>query len=236
MTVPQRQPYSGELVFTAFSGSHQDAIRKGLRVRGEIWEVPYLTIDPQDIGRTYGNLIRVNGQSGKGGIAYLLEQGCGIHLPKDMVREFSSVVAPSIDAFGREVTSADLKAMMWKEYVERVSPYNLHTFHCIDEINGCRFQAVIGVGQSGDTETRFDLSGQGNGPIDAFIRSLHEKGVIDVHILDQAEHSLGEGAEASAIAYVKLQFPDGIMRWGAGVDSSIPLASIRAVISALNRE
>jgi len=231
MVVPQRQPYSGDLVFTAFSGSHQDAIRKGLRVKGEVWEVPYLIIDPQDIGRRYDEVIRINGQSGKGGMAYLLERECGIHLPKDMLREFGGVAGKAIDVLSREATSDDLREMLWKEYIEKLSPYKLETFHSIDDINGCRFTAVITIGNS-----KFELSGEGNGPIDAFVRSLHEKGIIDVHVLDQAEHALGEGAEARAIGYVQLQFTDGTIRWGAGVDTSIPLASIRAVLSAINRE
>ncbi len=231
MVISQRQPYSGELVFTAFSGSHQDAIRKGLRVKGGIWEVPYLTIDPQDIGRKYDEVIRLNGQSGKGGMAYLLEHECGIHLPKDMLRELGGLAGKAIDALGREVTSVDLKEMLWREYVERLSPYRLDAFHSIDDVDGCRFTATVATADS-----RFELSGSGNGPIDAFVRSLREKGIIDVHIQDQAEHALDKGAEAQAIAYVQLQFPNGAIRWGAGVDTSIPLASIRAVLSAINRE
>jgi 2-isopropylmalate synthase len=231
MIVPERQPYSGELVFTAFSGSHQDAIRKGLRMRGDVWQVPYLIIDPQDISRRYDEVIRINGQSGKGGMAYLLERECGIHLPKDMIREFGSVAGKTIDALGREVTSVDLQEMLWKEYVGKLSPYKLETFHSIDDVRGCQFTAVITLGDS-----KFELSGEGNGPIDAFVRSLHKKGIRDVQVLDQAEHALGAGAEAKAIGYVQLQFPSGAIRWGAGVDTSIPLASIRAVLSAINRE
>lgn len=231
MTIPQRQPYSGEWVFTAFSGSHQDAIRKGLRAKSDVWQVPYLIIDPQDIGRRYDEVIRINGQSGKGGMAYLLEHECGIYLPKDMIREFGSVAGKAIDALGHEVTSADLKEMLWEEYVERTSPYKLEAFHSIDDVEGCRCQATVGFG-----DVKFELSGNGNGPIDAFVRSLHDKGVIDVHILNQAEHSLAEGAEAKAIGYVQIQFSDRVIRWGVGVDTSIPLASIRAVLSAINRE
>lgn len=230
MVVPERHPYSGELVFTAFSGSRQDAIRKGLRVRGEVWEVPYLIIDPQDIGRQYEEVIRVNGQSGKGGIAYLLESGYGIHLPADMVREFGSVAGKAIDALGREVTSADLQEMLWSEYIEHTQSYTLNTFHFEDDIEGCFFTAVIVRGNS-----KFELSGEGNGPIDAFVRSLSEKEVVDVHVLDQVQHALGEGAEAKAIGYVQLKFPDGTIRWGAGIDTSIPLASIRAILSAISR-
>lgn len=235
MTVPERHPYSGDLVYTAFSGSHQDAIGKGLReqekVEGTWWDVPYLIIDPRDIGRRYEEVIRVNGQSGKGGIAYLLEYECGIHLPQDMLREFGSSAGKEVDALGREVTSTDLQEMLWREYIAKTSPYKLVTFHVVDDACGCHCQATIEYG-----DTAFELSGSGNGPIDAFVRSLQEKGVASVYVLDQAEHSLGQGAEARAIGYVQLQFPDGVIRWGAGVDTSIPLSSIRAVLSAINRK
>ena len=236
MTVSSRQPYSGALVYTAFSGSHQDAIRKGLQAQMVengcgVWDVPYLVIDPRDVGRKYEEVIRVNGQSGKGGIAYLLEQGCSVHLPKDMLREFGQIASKSIDALGREVTSAELKEMVWKEYIERTGPNQLEHFHSTDGEGGCSCQARITL----DGED-LELSGKGNGPIDAFICSLRTSCEIDVTVLDQAEHALGEGSEASAVAYVQLRFPDGNVRWGAGVDTSIQLASIRAVVSALNRK
>jgi 2-isopropylmalate synthase len=229
MTVPQRQPYSGELVFTAFSGSHQDAIRKGLRIKSFVWDVPYLIIDPKDIGRKYDEVIRINGQSGKGGIAYLLENGCGINLPKDMIREFGSVAGKKIDALGREVSPNGIRQMFWEEYVDKVGPYRLKSLHSADDVV-CHITAVIvfdGV--------EIELSGNGNGPIHAFINSLNQKTQINVSILDQAEHALGQGAEASAVSYVQIKFPDGIVRWGAGVNTSIPHASIYAVISAINR-
>src|SRR6185436_3699809 len=132
MTVPARQPYAGELVFTAFSGSHQDAIRKGLAEWGrngrKAWDVPYLTIDPNDIGREYHEVIRVNSQSGKGGVAYLLESEFGIVLPKEMQREFGPIANDEVDRLGREVSGAELKAMFWREYVERTSPWQLKSF------------------------------------------------------------------------------------------------------------
>ncbi|MDB6118683.1 MAG: leuA 2, partial [Verrucomicrobiaceae bacterium] len=132
MTVPPRQPYAGELVFTAFSGSHQDAIKKGLtgyEKHQTFWDVPYLTIDPKDIGREYREVIRVNSQSGKGGVAYLLESEFGIELPKDMQREFGPIANDLVDALGREVTAAELKGMFWKEYIDRDQPFSLHHFH-----------------------------------------------------------------------------------------------------------
>lgn len=238
MTVPQRQPYSGELVFTAFSGSHQDAIRKGLHARDEkmkgeesvMWDVPYLSIDPKDIGRKYDEVIRINGQSGKGGVAYILEQECNIFLPKDMVREFGVIAGKAIDTLGREVTSVDLKAMLWKEYVERTGKYSLEKFHFTNDANGCNCKAVIKV-----DESSVDISGNGNGPIDAFVNALRSASVVDVSVMNQFEHALSEGSEANAIAYVQIQLPDGEIHFGAGVDTNSLLASVRAVISALNR-
>jgi 2-isopropylmalate synthase len=134
MTVPPRQPYSGELVFTAFSGSHQDAIKKGLKLvtssTTTIWDVPYLTIDPNDIGREYREVIRVNSQSGKGGVAYLLESEFGIELPKDMQREFGPIANDIVDKLGREVSGAELKDMFWKEYIQRETPYCSASLPC----------------------------------------------------------------------------------------------------------
>ncbi|MEI6042488.1 MAG: 2-isopropylmalate synthase [bacterium] len=235
MTVPQRHPYSGELVFTAFSGSHQDAIRKGLNARESensiVWDVPYLGIDPKDIGRRYDEVIRVNGQSGKGGVAYLLENECNIHLPKDMVREFGVVAGKEIDALCQEVTADDLRKMLWKEYIEKKSPHKLLNFYFVDDVKGCSCTALI----ESDNNERIDLSGTGNGPIDAFVNSLRTKGIADISVINQFEHALSEGAEAEAIAYVQVRFADGSIKWGAGVDNSTPLASVRAVISALNR-
>src|SRR5204863_9540715 len=148
MTVPARQPYAGELVFTAFSGSHQDAIKKGLaewtKHGRQLWDVPYLTIDPADIGREYREVIRVNSQSGKGGVAYLLENEFGIELPKEMQREFGPIANAEVDRLGREVSGAELKAMFWKEYVDRVGPWELRSF-TTESHNGtvrCRAQLL----------------------------------------------------------------------------------------------
>ena len=234
MKVPSRQPYSGELVFTAFSGSHQDAIRKGFKAREQnpngIWDIPYLTTDPADVGRTYEEIIRVNGQSGKGGIAYLLQQGYSVYLPKDMEREFGAVAGKQIDALGREVKGEDLMKMFNTEYIERVFPFELKHFQANgdDGVYICNSRVDIG-------NTSRVLTGTGNGPIDAFIHSLRAKNVADVHVLAQFEHALGTGEDAQAIAYIKLRFDDNQVLWGAGVDTSIELASIRAVVSALNR-
>jgi 2-isopropylmalate synthase len=233
MTVHERHPYSGELVFTAFSGSHQDAIRKGLAERNSgvvRWDVPYLLIDPKDIGREYEAVIRVNGQSGKAGIAHLLERDFELHLPKDLERDFGAIAGPKIDALGSEVSSEQIRAMFWKEYVDRNEPYRMARFRDVEISGSCDCQAELYL----ESES-IRLSGNGNGPIDAFIRALQNKG-IDVHVLGQSEHSLNSGEDSSAIAYISLKFSDSEIRWGVGVDTSIKLANIRAIISALNRK
>jgi 2-isopropylmalate synthase len=240
MTVPARHPYAGELVFTAFSGSHQDAIKKGLaewekkhRTSGEVahWDVPYLTIDPTDIGREYREVIRVNSQSGKGGVAYLLESEFGIVLPKDMQREFGPIANNAVDKLGREVSGTELKAMFWQEYVERDLPWKLGAFETSSK-NG-----VVNCNASLFYETeraQRSLTGNGNGPLAALV---HGFGIMGVHfeIANYSEHALSSGEEAAAISYIQIKTADGKSQWGAGVDTNIELASVRAVLSALNR-
>ncbi len=243
MSVHLRQPYSGELVFTAFSGTHQDAISKGLKERAGIegtgaevaWDVPYLPIDPGDIGRTYNGVIRVNGQSGKGGTSYLLEQKCGIYLPKDLLREFQTMVGARTDSLGGEVVAEELREMLFGEYV-RIEPYIFSDFESHTNASGCSCSCRISVGH-----ILTDTCGEGNGPVDAFVRALSVVGG-NMHILHFSEHALGAGAdvgaEASAIAYVQIRFAtnDGdVVRWGVGVDTSVQMAPIIAVMSALNR-
>ncbi len=234
MTVAPRHPYSGELVFTAFSGSHQDAIKKGLagyeKERG-IWDVPYLTIDPKDLGREYREVIRVNSQSGKGGIAYMLESEFEIELPKDMQREFGPLANDLVDGLGREVTAVELKEMFWKEYIERTTPWALHHFHAdgVDGMFTCRCSLVTGGEERG-------ITGKGNGPIAAFVDALiQDGGVPAFEVTNFREQSLSAGTEASALAYVQIKRGDGKTVWGAGVDTNIELASIKAVVSAVNR-
>ncbi len=234
MTVPERQPYGGELVFTAFSGSHQDAINKGLaeRERGgpAHWDVPYLTIDPTDIGREYREVIRVNSQSGKGGVAFLLETEFGILLPKEMQREFGPIANDIVDQLGREVNGAELKTMLWREYIERLQPWQLQGFET-ESKNGivkCRAK-LLRDGQP------VEFSGEGNGPLAALVHGFSTAGVPRFEITNYSEHALSAGEEASAIAYIQIKPGGGKSRWGAGVDTNIELASIRAVLSALNR-
>lgn len=235
MEVPPRHPYAGELVFTAFSGSHQDAIKKGLaewnRNAGrQFWDVPYLTIDPTDIGREYREVIRVNSQSGKGGVAYLLESEFGIELPKEMQREFGPIANDEVDRLGREVTGSELKAMFWREYIERRTPWQLERFQTESHNGSVRCRARLSrEGQA------VEIAGEGNGPLAALVHGFSQLGLPRFEIANYSEHALGAGEEAAAIAYIQLRHADGRHRWGAGVDTNIELASVRAVLSALNR-
>jgi len=234
MTVPARQPYAGELVFTAFSGSHQDAIKKGLgewkREPRAHWDVPYLTIDPNDIGREYHEVIRVNSQSGKGGVAYLLASEFGIELPKDMQREFGPIANDEVDHLGREVSGTELKTMFWKEYVERATPWKLQGFETEGKDGMVKCKARLS--QDGKP---VEFEGEGNGPLAALVHGFSKAGVPRFEIASYSEHALSAGEEASAIAYIQIKHADGKHRWGAGVDTNIELASVRAVVSALNR-
>jgi 2-isopropylmalate synthase len=235
MEVPPRHPYGGELVFTAFSGSHQDAIRKGLAEWGNSeggrhWDVPYLTIDPRDIGREYREVIRVNSQSGKGGVAYLLEAEFGIEVPKEMQREFGPIANEEVDRLGREVSATELKAMFWKEYIDRNQPWQLQGFKTEGTDGKVRCRATL----LRDGE-KLELSGEGNGPLAALVHGFSTSGVPRFEIANYSEHALGAGEEASAIAYIQVKHGDGRTRWGAGVDTNIELASVKAVLSALNR-
>src|SRR2546422_447595 len=212
MSVPPRQPYAGELVFTAFSGSHQDAIKKGLAEwegKGrEHWDVPYLTIDPADIGREYREVIRVNSQSGKGGVAYLLESEFGIVLPKDMQREFGPIANDSVDNLGREVSGRELKAMFWREYIERTSPWQLQSFETESRNGTVRCRArLLRDGQA------VEFAGEGNGPLAALVHGFGNIGVPRFEIEDYNEHALSAGEEAAAIAYIQIKLTSGPTRW-----------------------
>jgi 2-isopropylmalate synthase len=242
MTVPPRQPYAGELVFTAFSGSHQDAIKKGLAewAKGgqKNWDVPYLTIDPTDIGREYREVIRVNSQSGKGGVAYLLENEFGIVLPKDMQREFGPIANEIVDKLGREVSGAELKAMFWKEYVERISPFSIGTLRTNSENGKVNCQGTLFYGVF-PKQSNLSIDGHGNGPLEAFVNGFslywHQGTIPRFEITNYSEHALSSGEAAAAISYIQIKTADGKSRWGAGVDTNIELASVKAVLSALNR-
>lgn len=228
LPVHPRHPYAGDLVHTAFSGSHQDAIRKGFAQReaGSIWEVPYLPIDPADIGRDYEAVIRVNSQSGKGGVTYLLEQEYGIQLPRRMQIEFSQVIKTETDRSGLEVSAAKIFALLDNEYLQALTPFAFQQ-HRLQEDNGiCTLTAeVLHDG------TLHSWSGCGNGPLEALAASMP----LDVEIMDYNEHAIGSGSNAKAAAYIELRLPGQRPVFGVGIDSNITTASIRAYFSALNR-
>jgi 2-isopropylmalate synthase len=232
--VHPRHPYAGTLVFTAFSGSHQDAIKKGLAALqasgANFWEVPYLPIDPADLGRTYEAVIRINSQSGKGGIAYILERDFGLSLPRPMQIEFSKVVQKITDATGKELAPATIKQAFDEEYLSEAGPYKLVSYQFDHTGTAGRIQATIRVG---DKDQK--IEGQGNGPIDGFITGLKAIG-ITVQLLDFHEHAIGRGAGAKAAAYVQIKGEKGQDPCGVGIDEDIVTASLRAVLSALNRQ
>ena len=228
LPVHPRHPYVGDLVHTAFSGSHQDAIRKGFSQQDPdgVWEVPYLPIDPADIGRSYEAVIRVNSQSGKGGITYLLEQEYGISLPRRMQIEFSQVVQGETDRLGLELTAAQIHGLLEKEYVQATSPYALIR-HRLQEENGT--SAVdVEVLNKGDT---LHWRGLGKGPLEALVAGLPVK----VEIMDYHEHAIGSGSNAKAAAYVEIRLDNGRPLHGIGIDENLTTASFRALFSALNR-
>jgi 2-isopropylmalate synthase len=235
LPVHPRHPYAGELVFTAFSGSHQDAIKKGLAANAgnEVWEVPYLPIDPADVGRTYEAVIRVNSQSGKGGIAYLLEKDHGLRLPRRLQIEFSQRVQAIADATGKELTSTDLWTAFAEEYLAPPEPFRFieQRGTPAGHASGTR-KLTATIREQGRERL---ISGQGNGPIDAFTDALNRHCGLVVRVLDYHEHAIGAGANANAVSYVEIRMGDGVSLFGVGIDSDIVTASLKAVVGAVNR-
>jgi 2-isopropylmalate synthase len=233
LPVHMRHPYVGELVYTAFSGSHQDAIKKGMLAIGDtydVWEVPYLPIDPKHTGRTYEAIIRVNSQSGKGGVAYLLSTEHGLDLPRAMQVEFSKQVQELTEQTGTEISPAEI----WDVFTTTYQPENatiqlLSSEVTADQHNTRIFAQLIVAGQ------HVTVKGEGNGPIDALMSGLRNEMDVDFKVRDYHEHALTAGSEASAVAYVEAEGPDGNTWWGVGMSSSILDASLEAVISAANR-
>jgi 2-isopropylmalate synthase len=228
LPVHPRHPYVGDLVHTAFSGSHQDAIRKGFaqQQEGALWEVPYLPIDPADIGRSYEAVIRVNSQSGKGGITYLLEQEYGISLPRRMQIEFSQVVQGETDRLGLEMSAEQIFKLLQKEYLQANLPYALVS-HRLTEENG-NSQVFVEISSEGET---LHWKGKGNGALEALVSCLP----ISVEIMDYNEHAISSGTNAKAAAYIELRVAGERPVHGVGIDENITTASFKALFSALNR-
>jgi 2-isopropylmalate synthase len=243
LPVHPRHPYAGDLVYTAFSGSHQDAIKKGLedldriaseqdKPVGEVpWEAPYLPIDPKDVGRTYEAVIRVNSQSGKGGVAYVLKAEHNLDLPRRAQIEFSRVIQEHTDTEGGEVTPEQIWAIYRREYLERETPLKLNSVHTESAVGS---QDILSVNVYVDGDQR-QLEGTGNGPIAAFVNAINGlEADYDVRVLDYHEHALSAGGDAVAAAYVECAVGDEVL-WGCGIDANIVTASLKAVLSAINR-
>ncbi|SMH58446.1 2-isopropylmalate synthase [Azospirillum lipoferum] len=237
LPVHPRHPYAGELVFTAFSGSHQDAINKGLKALSKSntgkWEVPYLPIDPQDLGRSYEAVIRINSQSGKGGIAYVLEKDYGLQIPRRLQIEFSKIVQRVADETGKELSPTNIHAAFKAEYLDADKPLALieHSTEPRGPNSGPRVLNVV-VERDGRVST---IKGSGKGPIDAFVDALRQGCGLDLHVLDYREHAIGEGEDAQACAYVEVKTGDDRTLFGVGIDADIVTASLRALVSAANR-
>ena len=239
MKVHPRHPYAGELVFTAFSGSHQDAINKGVNYmaqhNSEYWEVPYLAIDPADLGRQYEPIIRINSQSGKGGAAFVMRQNFGYVLPKAMHPEFGTMVKAACDEAGREISAQEVFDIFKREYLDIHRPYNLLTYKIFEE-DGGEGQVVVDF----EGQLRFDhhtqpISGKGNGPIDAFFNALRTVGLTHYEFVSYSEHAVSGGADSKAVSYIQLRHGDEVL-FGVGMDSNISIASIKGIICAINRQ
>jgi 2-isopropylmalate synthase len=232
LDVPPRHPYAGELVFTAFSGSHQDAIKKSWAAQkpGAPWDVLYIPIDPADVGRSYKAIIRINSQSGKGGVAYVLEHEFGFQLPKLMHKEIGKIINNVADTEGTELTPKTIHDIFRREYLDRTAPVALQHFKTTERDSTVKCESALTIdGQP------HKLAGSGNGPIDAFVRALGSTPLPKFDVLSYSEHSLGQGAKAQAVSYIQIKTERGHTFFGAGIDTNIELASIKAIVSALNR-
>ncbi|MHB8477316.1 MAG: 2-isopropylmalate synthase [Steroidobacteraceae bacterium] len=231
LPIHPRHPYVGDLVFTAFSGSHQDAIKKGFAARGEtdIWDIPYLPIDPADLGRSYDSIIRVNSQSGKGGVAYLLERDYQLLMPRRLQIEFSQVVQARADITGKELTSQELWALFESEYLTRRSPFMYRSHQLATSTDGADSERItLQVENDGRLET---WHGQGSGPIEAMVKAV----ALPFDVLSYEEHSRGQGSAAKAVSYIEITTRSRRTLFGAGMHPNIITASLLAIFSAVNR-
>lgn len=237
-----RHPYAGELVYTAFSGSHQDAIKKGMDLHefteNAVWDVPYLPIDPTDVGRSYESIIRINSQSGKGGVAYIMDKEFGFRMPKAMQPGFGRVVQELTDELGRELMSEEIRDAFSREYIFSKNPYELKGFHVIkrhidseESSSSAEIEADLIV--NGEAKT---IKAKGNGPLDAFCNAIKAGVTGPWKLCSYHEHALNSGSSATAVTYIEIEFTDGDKFWGAGIDTDIIVSSIKAVLSSLNRK
>ncbi len=240
MHVPERWPYAGKLAFTAFSGSHQDAINKGHEYMREsktpYWEIPYLPIDPADVGREYEPIIRINSQSGKGGAAFIMDHNYGYHMPKAMHPEFGAVVQAECDRTGRELTANEVYELFHREFLNISEPYALSRAKFYEEAiagsaaNVTHFSGVLSVrGQFVQLESR------GNGPIDAFFNALGQAGIEGYSFISYSEHAISMGSDSQAVAYIELRVPGSRRIFGVGTEHNINFASVKGILSAINR-
>ena len=235
MKVPDRHPYAGDLVFTAFSGSHQDAIKKGMDRVGPSkseWGVPYLTIDPNDIGRTYEAIIRINSQSGKGGIAYILDREYGFDIPKPMQPIVGSKIYQLADSKGRELTNQEILEAFKKEFVNVEDSFFLKHYEIL--ANEAEDGQVCCKAQILSSGNNYEVRGTGNGPINAFVNALESVGQKSFKLTDYRSHAIKGGSDADSAAYIFLEGNEGLRAWGCGVDPSIEIAGVKALVSALN--
>jgi len=237
LPVHPRHPYAGELVFTAFSGSHQDAIKKGFAAMRDsnslLWEVPYLPIDPVDLGRTYEAVIRVNSQSGKGGVAFIMERDHGLELPRRMQIEFSKVVQQISEQTGKEVDSESIRVAFDSEFIQSTEPLRFIKHTSSEDANDDSLRSLTATIEYAGKQMQ--ISGQGNGPVDAFVQAITNSFGVDFRVVDYHQHATGAGADAQSACYFEIQVGKGETRYGAALNSNIVSASLLAVCSAFNR-
>ena len=236
LAIPERHPYVGELVYTAFSGSHQDAINKGMKAikdtDGKLWEVPYLPIDPEDVGRSYEAIIRINSQSGKGGIAYILQADYGLNLPRNLQIEFRKVIQDITDKEGIELTSKRIYDEFMATYVNLEHPRLRFISHTSEPDPKDKELRIVHADMVDGNEPK-NLQGSGTGPIDGFVDALSKEFGMDISVTDYSEHSVSQGANAAAICYMELKI-DGDPVFGVGINTNIVTASLEAIVSGVN--
>jgi 2-isopropylmalate synthase len=237
LPVHPRHPYVGDLVFTAFSGSHQDAIKKGFaameKSNSRTWEIPYLPIDPEDVGRSYESVIRINSQSGKGGVAYIMETDYGIQMPRRLQIEFSHVIQNKADNDGEELSSNAVWKTFEKTYLSDNGPYGFSQYRTIPDTHASEIRNMTAT--LIDNGVEIEITGKGRGPIDSFIDAFSQKTGHDIKVVDYHEHAIGHGADTQAVAFIEMEINSGPSIFGVGRDANITEASLKAVISAVNR-